>query len=205
MARIQRVDHVTYAVNKGMIEKWAWFHIEVEGARLIERIDDVDPSNPDSSMKIWCFDYGGFGIALVEGIDRAKKSHVTAFVERHGDHSVQHVAYDVGNLDEYISHLQANGVKLQGEPVVKRDAFGILKQVFCKGYAALDVADAVFPEYVERPRLGTERNEVQITFSQQAGNAFYRQIEKARAANDTTALADFSRMPSNWRCPEPHP
>jgi len=205
MSTVRRVDHVTYVVAKGMIEKWAWYHIEVEGARLINRIDDVDPGNPDSSMKIWCFDYGAFGVALVEGIDREKKSHVTAFAERHGDHSIQHVAYDVGDLDAFIGRLHAHGVRLQGDVVVKRDAFGVLKQVFCKGYSSQDVADAVFPEYVARPLLSAGRNDVRITFSQQAGNAFYRQIEKARAENDTSALIDFSRMPMDWRVPEPTP
>ena len=34
-------------------------------------------------LSIWCIDYGEFGIALIEGIDRAKKSQVTKFVERH--------------------------------------------------------------------------------------------------------------------------
>ena len=69
MPRVQRIDHVTFAIEKGMIERWAWFHIEREGGRLINKIDDVDPTNPDSSMRIWCLDYGGFGVALVEGID----------------------------------------------------------------------------------------------------------------------------------------
>ena len=42
-------------------------------------------------MKLWCIDYGDFGVALIEGIDRAGQSQVTKFVERHGDHACQHV------------------------------------------------------------------------------------------------------------------
>jgi len=98
MSHLRKVDHITYACEHGTIEKWAWFHIEVEGGTLINRIDDVRPEDPDSSMKIWCIDYGDFGVALVEGIDRRKKSHVTRFVERHGDHSCQHVAYECHDL-----------------------------------------------------------------------------------------------------------
>ena len=45
----------------------------------------VRPDDPDDSMKIWCIDYGEFGVALIEGIDRAKQSQVSSFVERHGD------------------------------------------------------------------------------------------------------------------------
>lgn len=35
-------------------------------------------------MKLWCINFGQFGIALVEGIDRAKISQVTKFVRKHG-------------------------------------------------------------------------------------------------------------------------
>ena len=73
MSYIKKVDHITYACEAGTIEKWAWFHIEVEGGTLINRIDDVRPGDPDSSMKIWCIDYGDFGVALIEGIDRAEE------------------------------------------------------------------------------------------------------------------------------------
>ena len=77
--------------SKGSIERWAWFHIKVGGGTLINRIDGVRPDDPDSSMKLWCIDYGDFGVALIEGIDRAGQSQVTKFVERHGDHACQHV------------------------------------------------------------------------------------------------------------------
>ena len=76
MTSLVKVDHITYACAKGMIEKWAWFHIEVEGGKLITRIDDIDPHNPNSSMKLWCIDYGSFGNVLIEGIDRKEKSQV---------------------------------------------------------------------------------------------------------------------------------
>jgi len=48
MTWLVKVDHITYACSKGMIEKWAWFHIEVEGGTLIKRIDDIDPHNLNS-------------------------------------------------------------------------------------------------------------------------------------------------------------
>ncbi len=31
MSYLKKVDHVAYAVEAGSIEKWAWFHIVVEG------------------------------------------------------------------------------------------------------------------------------------------------------------------------------
>ncbi|MBI2981939.1 MAG: hypothetical protein HYY44_06580 [Deltaproteobacteria bacterium] len=192
---LKKVDHVTYAVAD--IRKWAWYHIEVEGGELINRIDDVMPESPDSSMKLWCVDYGNFGIALVEGIDRKKESQVTTFVKRHGDHSVQHVAYGVNTLDSFMNHLSDFNCHPRGETLVRNDGFGPVKQVFGKGYQEEeDPANTSFPEYVERPGRGTHEGE--ITFSQKFGKGFYSQIEEAREKHDRETLIDFSRMPRQW-------
>lgn len=200
---LTKVDHVTYACAQGMIEKWAWYHIEVEGGTLVTRIDDVDPSNLNSSMKLWCIDYGNFGIALVEGIDRQEKSQVTLFAERHGDHSIQHVAYDTVDLDGFMAQLQQHDCHALGEPIVKKDAFGMLKQLFCKGYSDLRPAETAFAEYVQRPK--SVREELEITFSQKAGKGFYRQIEEAMANGQRHLFTTFSAMPSDWQPPAVQP
>ena len=205
---LKKVDHITYACEKGAIEKWAWFHIEVEGGTLINRIDDVRPDDLDSSMKIWCIDYGEFGIALIEGIDRAKKSQVTKFVDRHGDHSCQHVAYDTGDLESFQAHMKQMGGTPRGETLVRDDGFGVLKQMFARGYAEGDAAEATFPEYVERPRLssdGSDGSDVAITFAEETGRGFYDQIEDAIAEQDEAPFFDFERMPLDWSVPAPIP
>jgi hypothetical protein len=200
---LRKVDHITYACAKGTIEKWAWFHIEVEGGTLINRIDDVRPDDRDSSMKIWCIDYGDFGVALVEGIDRREKSQVTKFVERHGDHACQHVAYDCNDLDRFRRHIERMGGHPRGEMLERNDGFGRLKQMFAKGYAEGDPAEASFPEYVERPRANGSRRETHITFSKEAGRGFYDQIEEAIETGDAEPFFDFSAMPEDWRPPAP--
>ncbi len=205
MPHLKKIDHVSYAVAAGNIEKWAWFHIEVEGGRLIKRIDDARPGDPDSSMKIWCIDYGDFGIALIEGIDRAGKSQVTAFVEKHGDHSCQHVAYDCYDLDGFVGHMKSMGGHPRGEVLVQDDGFGILKQVFAKGYASGHAGEATFPEYCERPAGGADAQSVQITFSNRAGGEFYRQVQDAITDGDTQPFFDFSRMPRDWTVPAEQP
>lgn len=204
MSWLVKVDHVTYACAQGMIEKWAWYHIEVEGGKLVTRIDDIDPDNPKSSMKLWCIDYGTFGIALVEGIDRQEKSQVTLFAEQHGDHSVQHVAYDMTNLDSFTERLQQHGCHVLGEAISKRDAFGMLKQVFCKGYSPdLNPSQNQFAEYVQRPKSVQE--ELEVTFSQKAGKGFYKQIEEASARGDQVTFTDFFAMPTDWQPPAVEP
>jgi len=202
---LKNVDHITYACAAGSIERWAWFHIEVDGGRLINRIDDVRPDDADSSMKIWCIDYGNFGVALIEGIDRAKQSQVTTFVDKHGDHSVQHVAFDTGDLGAFQAHMKKMGGTPRGETLVRHDGFGVLKQMFARGYASGDAAEASFPEYVERPKVGAADSDVAITFAQETGKGFYDQIEDAVAAGDDAPFFDFGRMPSDWQVPEPQP
>lgn len=204
MSHLKKVDHVTYACAQGRIERWAWFHTEVEGGTLINRIDDVRPDDPDSSMKIWCIDFGEFGIALVEGIDRAKKSQVTKFVEVHGDHSCQHVAYDTHDLDDFVEHLKRMGGTPRGQVLVRNDGFGVLKQMFARGYAEGDAAEAEFPEYCQRPRVD-DSEAVAITFAEETGKGFYDQIEDAVAAGDEAPFFDFSRMPADWQVPVPTP
>ena len=204
MSHLKKIDHVSYAVKKGNIEKWAWFHIEVEGGKLIKRIDDARPGDPDSSMKIWCIDYGDFGIALIEGIDRAKKSQVTSFVERHGDHSCQHVAYDCHDLDGFLDHMKALGGHPRGDVLVQDDGFGILKQMFAKGYASGHAGEATFPEYCERPSLDDD-GDVEITFSNKAGGTFYKQVQDAIEGGDEEPFFDFSHMPTGWQVPSEQP
>lgn len=201
-SRLKKIDHVSYAVEAGSIEKWAWFHIEVEGGTLIKRIDDARPNDPNSSMKIWCIDYGEFGIALIEGIDREEKSQVTSFVERHGDHSCQHVAYDCHDLDSFIAHMKNMGGNPRGGVLVQDDGFGILKQMFAKGYASGHAGEATFPEYCERPDAHATEQDVEITFSNKAGGEFYKQVQDAITEGDEDPFFDFRFMPENWQVPE---
>ncbi|MEM7338704.1 MAG: hypothetical protein AAF467_08655 [Actinomycetota bacterium] len=203
--KLKKVDHITYACAEGTIERWAWFHIEVEGGTLINRIDDVRPGDPESSMKIWCIDYGEFGVALIEGIDRSKTSQVTTFVERHGDHSVQHVAFDTGDLDGFVAHMKALGGTPRGDVLIRHDGFGVLKQMFARGYEQGDAAAASFPEYVERPSVDGDHTEVAITFAEETGKGFYDQIEDAVASGDEAPFFDFDRMPQDWKVPEATP
>ncbi len=205
MSHLKKIDHVTYACAAGQIEKWAWFHIEVEGGTLINRIDDVRPGDPDSSMKIWCIDFGEFGVALIEGIDRAKKSQVTKFVDVHGDHSCQHIAYDTHDLDKFVAHLQDMGGTPRGEVLVRNDGFGVLKQMFARGYAEGDAAENSFPEYCQRPSAGDSAEEVAITFAEETGKGFYDQIEDAVADGDEAPFFDFGKMPADWDVPQPAP
>jgi hypothetical protein len=201
---LKKVDHITYACADGQIEKWAWFHIEVEGGTLINRIDDVRPGDPESSMKIWCIDYGEFGVALIEGIDREKTSQVSKFVNKHGDHAVQHVAFDTYDLDAFVTRMKTMGGTPRGEVLVRNDGFGTLKQMFARGYEEGDAGEASFPEYCQRPNAD-DAEDVAITFAEETGKGFYDQVEDAIEAGDEAPFFDFTKMPTDWVVPAATP
>ena len=133
MSRLMKVDHVTFVVAPDTIRKWAWFYLDVMGGKMILRKDDTNPGEK-SSMMLWCIDFGEFGIALAAGIDRQEKSHVTAFLEKHGDHAVQHVAFQVQDLTGFRTQVMEYGVNLLGPILQRHDGFGYVRQVFARGY-----------------------------------------------------------------------
>ena len=92
------------------------------------------------------------------------------------------------------------GGSARGGTLVRNDGFGILKQMFARGYSEGDAAEATFPEYVQRP-IASDADEVHITFAEETGEGFYDQIEDAVAAGDEEPFFDFSKMPADWEVP----
>ncbi len=88
---------------------------------------------------------------------------------------------------------------------MRNDGFGTLKQVFARGYAEGDAAEANFPEYCQRPRVGDTDAEVAITFAEETGKGFYDQIEDAVEAHDEAPFFDFAHMPADWTVPAASP
>lgn len=204
--QVGKVDHVTCVVSPNTIRQWAWFYIEVLGGVLTLRADDTNPEG-DSSMMVWTIDFVDFGIALIAGIDRKEKSHVTAFHERHGDHSFQHVAFQVKNLDEFSARLNTYGVNLLGDTLTRKDATGRdIKQVFGSPFHDLDNSALVgFYEFVERPIAPDRVEPPEISFSERAGTLLYQQAQFEMLENRRTRMTRFSKMPPNWEVPTPRP
>lgn len=195
---IQKVDHITYVVRPETIKKWAWLYIEHLGGRLVLRVDDTNP-NERSSMMLWCIDFDSFGIALVAGLDREERSHVSLFADRHGDHSVQHVAFQVPNLEAFREEMARRlGLRVLGSPHERHDGFGYVRQVFARGYTSdLNAAEVGFPEFVERP-LDRSKPFPQVSFSAKVGMSLYKQAQDALAADEREEAFDLSGMPAEW-------
>jgi len=197
---LTKVDHVTFAVRPDTIRKWAWFYIEVMGGKIILRKDDTNPGDK-SSMMLWCIDLAEFGIALAAGIDRDEKSHVTAYVDKHGDHAVQHVAFLVKNLETFRTRVMDFGVNLLGPILQRHDGFGYVRQVFARGYHDdTNPAEVGFPEFVERP-LHKGAAFPEVSFSAEAGTNLYTQAQHAMESDERQPLLDFSKMPAGWEPP----
>ncbi len=202
---LKRVDHVTYAVTPETIEHVAAFWVKELGGTLVLKNDDVRPDDPSDSMMLWgiVLNQGvpeeELGIALVAGIDRDQVSQVTRFVQNKGPNIVQHVAYDVGEMDSFRKYFEGEfGANLLSETLVVPDGFGgYVRQVFGRGYESGNAAEVGFPEFVERLSGGGKG------FTNAAGEGLYEKVKRVSETGDDTPIVDFSRMPSDWHPPQP--
>lgn len=195
---LQKVDHITYVVRPETIRKWAWLYIVHFGGELVLRVDSTNP-NERSSMMLWCIDFDSFGIALVAGLDGEERSHISLFADRHGDHSVQHVAFQVPNLDAFREELGAKiGLRVLDPPHERHDGFGYVRQVFARGYTSdMSAAEVGFPEFVERPH-DRAKPFPQVSFSAKVGKSLYKQAQDALRADEREEAFDLSGMPADW-------
>ena len=202
---LKRVDHVTYAVTPETIEQVAAFWVKELGGTLVLKNDDVRPDDPSDSMMLWgvVLNKGvpkeELGIALVAGIDREQVSQVTRFVQNKGPNVVQHVAYDVGEMDSFRKYFEGEfGANLLSETLVVPDGFGgYVRQVFGRGYESGNAAEVGFPEFVER-LSGSGKG-----FTNAAGEGLYEKVKRVSETGDDTPIVDFSRMPPDWEPPQP--
>jgi hypothetical protein len=101
--------------------------------------------------------------------------------------------------------MKSLGGHPRGDVLVQDDGFGILKQMFAKGYATGHAGETTFPEYCERPETADDAKDVEITFSDKAGGEFYKQVQNAIDEGDTQPFFDFSQMPKDWDVPAEQP
>lgn len=142
-------DHITYAVRD--IKAWRAVYVDYFGFHEIHHTADASPDGT-SSMELYGLESGRSRIALVSPINRASLSHVEHFLRKHGDHSVQHVAYGIQNLEAFISEMKTKGFNFLGDIKYRIDPFGPIKQIFSKRFdPSLTAAEGPFYEFVERP------------------------------------------------------
>ena len=182
------VDHITYAVWD--IAKWRAVYVDDFDFREIHYTPDALP-NGSSSMQLCGLESGDTRIALVSPISRSSVSHVEHFLRAHGDHSIQHVAYAIHNLEVFVARMSAKGFKFLGEIKTRSDSFGPVKQIFAKRFdPAMSVAEGAFFEFVERPEhIPGSSHEF---FSSKVAEELYADVERESKMDDGKPFIDIS-------------
>ena len=172
------IDHVAIAVRN--IDVWEAFYVQGCGGKRFYKIEDANPDGP-SSMRLCGIKVGGLSLALIQGIDREEVSQVTKYVAQHGDHSYQHIAVAVRNIEAYMRDLCGKGVSLLGELKQREDPTwgGEVKQIFALPFdPELDPDEAPFFEFVERPQKGASFTSGD-SFSDDFAKALFQDVEAA--------------------------
>lgn len=172
------VDHVAIAVKN--IDLWEAFYVHGCGGTRFYKIEDANPEG-SSSMRLCGIKVGGLSIALIEGIDRREMSQVTKYVAQHGDHSYQHIAVAVRNVEAFMRDMCSQGVSLLGELKQREDPTwgGEVKQIFALPFDSnLDPDGAPFFEFVERPQQGKTFTSGD-SFSDNFAKALFQDVEAA--------------------------
>ncbi len=173
-------DHITYAVWN--IESWRTLYVDYFGFHEIHHTPDASPDGT-SSMELYGLESGHSRIALVSPINRVSISHLYYFLCKHGDHSVQHVAYAIENLEAFVREMKVKGFNFLGNIKYRIDSFGQVKQIFAKRFdPSLTAAEGPFYEFVERPtqtEIGFED-----FFSSVTAGELYGDVEREIAGDD---------------------
>ena len=173
-------DHITYAVWD--IGAWRKVYVDDFGFREIHHTADASPDG-SSSMELYGLEAGNSRIALVSPINRSSISHVEYFLRAHGDHSVQHVAYGIRNLEAFVSEMKSKGFHFLGDIKYRIDSFGPIKQIFAKRFDAhMTPAEGSFYEFVERPAQ-TETGFADF-FSSTVAGELYEEVERDMVDDD---------------------
>jgi len=178
-----REDHITYAVWD--IQFWHYVYTASLGFREMHHTVDAVP-NGKSSMELYGLENGGSRVALVRPINRSAISHVESFLRMHGDHSVQHVAYGIRNLEVFVAEMKEKGFRFVGTVKQRADLFGPIKQIFAKRFdASLTPASGSFFEFVERPER-TDEEGIADFFASSVAGQLYEDVEEevARAEHE---------------------
>lgn len=187
--KILGLDHVAIAVKD--IVKWKAVYFFM-GARVFYETNDASPQGA-SSMKLCGVKLGEYSIALLEGINREEVSQVSAFVNKHGDHSFQHIAVAVDDISAFVGWANEKGFQFLGPIQESKDAFGEVKQVFARKFdGSLSPDEAPFYEFVERPNQEGKFVSAD-SFKDEFAKEFFLEIERAQRGCENTIFFEIEK------------
>ena len=116
-------------------------------------------------------------------INRISLSHVEHFLRKHGDHSIQHIAYRIRNLEAFVSEMRDRDFHFLKDIKYRTDLFGPIKQIFAKRFdPLLTAAEGTFYEFVERPKQ--VKLSLSDFFSSTVAEELYDDVENEIANDD---------------------
>jgi methylmalonyl-CoA/ethylmalonyl-CoA epimerase len=150
-AKYKRIDHMAIAVND--LEKAIHHYHRIMGMTLLER---RETSGKNTAMISAVMDAGSFTIVLIQGF--GEQSQVSRYIANFGQ-GVQHVAFEVDDIEHAIEQLITDGVEFSTSLLVSSG----LKQIFTKR----DKESGMMYEFIERTgEQGFTDNNVNRLFAQ---------------------------------------
>jgi methylmalonyl-CoA/ethylmalonyl-CoA epimerase len=176
-------DHVTLCVDN--LEAAEFLFAKILGFEVIWSARDVGSNT--SSMDTVVVQRGTAKIALMQGRDKAGKSQINEFIEKYGQ-GVQHVAFEVEDIDAVCREWEAHGVKFSGPVKEGMDGFGMLKQRFT--YPLFPNA-GLFIELTQRQHGGKSAK----TFVRSTVESLYKDIERDQKSGIERTIIDYNDSP----------
>ncbi|MBX3326857.1 MAG: VOC family protein [Nitrospira sp.] len=179
MDQVTGFDHVTLCV--GDLEAAEFLFAKILGFEVIWSAKDV--GSDISSMDTVVVQRGTAKVALMQGRDKTGKSQINEFIEKYGQ-GVQHVAFEVDNIEDACREWEAHGVKFSGPVKEGRDGFGPLKQRFTY---PLFPGSGLFIELIQRQH----GDETARTFVTSTVESLYKDIERDQIAGVDRTIVDY--------------
>jgi len=102
MAKIEGINHIGLAVKD--VDEAIRTAVEILGGEIIMRFEETN-----MKYKGACIQFGQSIVSFIQGTDES--SFITKFVEQRGE-GVQHIGLEIDNLEEFVKHLESEGVRV---------------------------------------------------------------------------------------------
>lgn len=156
-AGFKRIDHLAIAVKD--LEEAIDYYGDVLGLEFVERRETVGSM---SGMISAVFRAAEFDIVLMQGMD--ENSQINRYINKYGA-GVQHVAFEVDNLNEAVGELKETGLDFSTDVI---DG-GSLRQIFSRRQENCGMMIEII-----------ERNGV-VGFKEESINQLFNQLERREA------------------------
>ncbi|MBN2542168.1 methylmalonyl-CoA epimerase [bacterium] len=102
---VKSIDHISIAVRElGVVESF----LEANFGLKVSHREEI----PDQGVRIAFLDVGGVNIELIEPLDEA--SGLNKYLDKRGP-GIHHIALSVDNINDFLSRLKGNRVRLTNE------------------------------------------------------------------------------------------